>query len=147
MSTIIVKGPTKTALFFESTYGSDKSYTPYPEFQNFGGWDKSANLIKPIQYIKATNAVETSAVQWALESIVLAYEHGLITDQQSFVQCFESPGDIAEFCGAVRDYEYWLNERIFWCFHNILGIPEERMLTFADLADTLEFDRDLVEQE
>ena len=95
----------------------------------------------PIRFAElvASDEYPSSATNFALDCITLCNEAGVFVDTKSFITgAFATPNDFSVFCEQVRDYPYWLNERHFYAFMDLLNCDEEGMRSYEELADALE---------
>lgn len=138
MNATTSRGKGKTVLFLESPIGNKD---PYAEYSAFGGWNPGDNRFEPLRFSELIASDENpgSATNFALDCITLCNEAGVFVDTKSFITgAFTTPNDFAVFCEQLRDYPYWLNERHFYAFTDLLNCDEEGMRSYEELADTLE---------
>jgi len=115
----------------------------YSGFQRFGGWDEKTQALAPIKYsqlVEKHSGGDFAVLPYALDSITLAVEAGLI-DTETFVdQAFASRHDFLAFCKDLEMAgDFWVNERHFYAFFEMFG-SEEDLTTYPDIAATLERD-------
>jgi hypothetical protein len=130
---------TKTQLFLETK--DRDGLKPYAEFKNYGGWDPESKHYVPIRFTDMVIDTDAggSATNYALDSITLSYESGTFQDHESFLKgAFVSPRDLLTFCEQLHDYQFWLNERHFYAFLELLNLDESEMRTYEEVADALE---------
>lgn len=138
MKTKTPRGKGKTVLFSDSTKVDDDVYARYTAF---GGWIPIETRFVPLRFSDLVRSDDhpDSVTNYALDCIALSNEAGVFTDTKSFVAgAFATPNDFSAFCEQVRDYPYWLNERHFYAFMDLLNCDEEGMRSYEELADALE---------
>lgn len=123
-----------------------KGYKPHPsiiwldtegyrENRRFGGWDTQKKALVPIDYPNLAVA-ENDPQRWALDSITLAVEAGTI-DTDTFVeQAFATRADFEAFCNALRDFDWWLNDRHMFAFCSLVS-DVSHVDTYAHLGESL----------
>lgn len=105
------------------------------------GWNPTENRFVPLRFseLVASDEYPSSATNYALDCITLSNEAGVFLNTKSFFNgAFATPKDFFVFCDQLRDYLYWLNERHFYAFMDLLNCDEEGMRSYGELADALE---------
>ena len=132
------RGLGKTVLFSDATSGD---MGLYEEYTAFGGWLPGEKRFVPFRFVDLIAETDSpdAATNFALDCVALSNEAGVFTDTKSFLAgAFATPNDFSAFCEQVRDYPYWLNERHFYAFMDLLNCDEEGMRSYEELADALE---------
>jgi hypothetical protein len=138
INSLTARGSRKTALFLEVASGGDN---PYVEYAKFGGWNPKENKFLPMQFTDMATECDNpgSATNYALDCIALSYEAGFFADTKAFLKgAFETPRDLFVFCEQLHEYQFWLNERHFYAFLDLLNWDESEMRTYEEVADALE---------
>jgi hypothetical protein len=138
MNSMTSRSKNKTTLFLEAAFGSED---PYAEYAKFGGWDPKEKKFVPMLFTDMVTECDNagSATNHALDCIALSYEAGFFTDTEAFLKgAFATPRDLFVFCEQLHDYQFWLNERHFYAFLDLLNWDESEMRTYEEVADALE---------
>lgn len=138
MRKISPPGVSKTVLSLEEKFDGRDSYA---ECRKYGGWDEECKSYKPIQFslLIKEDGSQDSSTNYALDCIAIGYENGRFSSVESFLNdVFATTDDLLEFREALRDYCYWVNERHFYAFLNLLSTDEAGLLTYEDVGDSIE---------
>jgi len=108
----------------------------YADCAQFGGWSPLQRSFSPLRFAAAASAFGSgSQTQYALDCMALAVEAGFFTTRASLKSSvFAEEGDFAAFCSALAKYDWWLNERHFYAFSELLDCDESSLRTYSDLA-------------
>lgn len=105
----------------------------------FGGWQDTTKTMTPMRFSKLPRRDDlASPEEWALNSITLAVEAGIVDAASWGKQLFASSNDLLAFCDALSDYDlFWVNERHFHAFRELTGFQEDALTTYPDIANAL----------
>lgn len=107
---------------------------------SYGGWDDAKKILSPIQYEKllADGEDGVGMAEWVCDCIALAFENGYLAAENFPTAIFGSRADFEAFCEYLNDYDlFWVNDRHFAAFFNLLGNTEEQCITYATIAEAL----------
>jgi hypothetical protein len=134
MKKITSREISKTGLLLEPSSGRSDSYK---EFKKFGGWDTKLEKFTPIQFalLVLENGDKGSSTNYALDCIALSFEAGFFVESESFLKgTFAAPKDLIVFCEQLQEYDFWLNERHFYAFLELLQCDESEIKTYEDVG-------------
>jgi hypothetical protein len=138
MNSMTPRGKSKTTLSLECAFGREGHYAKYARF---GGWNPVESKFTPMRFTDMVMESEDpgSATNYALDCITLGYEAGILADTEAFLKgAFVTPRDLLVFCEQLHGYQFWLNERHFYAFLDLLNWDESEMRTYEEVADALE---------
>jgi hypothetical protein len=106
--------------------------------KTYGGWDDTNKTLTPIHYEKLLDDGEAyGAPEFACDCIALAYEQGYLAAEVLPGAAFAKPEDFEAFCESLADHDlYWVNDRHFGVFFELLG-NEEECVTYSSIGEAL----------